>query len=76
MRKQVTPKSISANGLWNPWTRRKRFSLECGDCDHTYDDKIPIMGEAASSLCPCCGAQNKFSLAAWLKLYESNVAAR
>lgn len=58
---KVKPNCLWANGLWNQFTGRKRYDITCGDCNHTYKDKVPFRIDTASSVCPCCGAQNTWS---------------
>jgi hypothetical protein len=74
MKNRISPKSIIANGLWNPFTGCKKFQITCGECSHTYFDKIPCTGvDEASSICPCCDAQNVWSLSEWIRGYESMI---
>lgn len=69
-RKVVPPAQLAANGLWNHFTNRKRYTVTCGSCSHSYRDKVPFTVDTASSLCPCCGAQNTWSHSRWAASYE------
>lgn len=71
-RKQITPKSVAANGLQNPFTGMKRWTIRCGECSHSYRDRIPV-AEPCSSLCPGCGAQNIWSGIAFGRLYDQHL---
>jgi predicted RNA-binding Zn-ribbon protein involved in translation (DUF1610 family) len=57
MREQVAPK-LWGNGLWNHFTGRKRYTIQCGKCQHTWREKVLLASDEASALCPSCGAQN------------------
>lgn len=69
--KQTIPKWIRANGLTgNPFTGKKKYRITCGECEHTYSDKVYFSYEInASSVCPCCGTQNKWSQFEFAKKY-------
>ncbi len=72
--KIVTPR-VSASGLWNHFTGRKKYTIECGNCKHTYRDKVPFtMSDRASSICPACRAQNVWSHSAFHRAYENTLA--
>jgi rRNA maturation endonuclease Nob1 len=64
------PKSIYANGLYNIFTNKKKYRIECGACGHVWDDKVPMYVDRASSVCPCCGEQNVWSHSAFDAYYE------
>lgn len=71
MRRQVKADAIAGNGIWNPFTGNKTWTVTCGDCRHTYKDTVPLV-EAVSSLCPCCGAQNTWSARNFFRQYEAS----
>lgn len=58
----VKPHNISANGWYNHFTGRKKYEVQCGDCLHTYSDKVPFkLSDRASSICPACSIINVWS---------------
>ena len=64
------PAHLLANGLWNPFTGRKKFQISCGEFNHTYIDKVPCAGiDEISSICPCCHTQNVWSISEWFHDY-------
>lgn len=69
MRPKIVTPRVRANGLWNPFTGRKKWRITCGDCRHCWDEKVPAQ-ERCSALCPCCGAQNVWSLSDFLRAYD------
>jgi hypothetical protein len=76
-RKRVDAAWYSGNGLWNVFTGRKKYTIRCGGCNHTWTDKVPFAaGDLASSICPCCGAQNTWSHLDFAVAYERQLAAR
>jgi len=69
-----TPKYLTANGLWNVFTGNKKYNITCGNCSHTYKDKVPFSsGDIASSVCPCCNCQNIWSHSTWEKAYNTTL---
>lgn len=70
----VAPSRVVANGLWNHFTSRKAYTVVCGNCDHSYRDKVPFVTDEASSLCPSCGARNRWSHSWFADWYNQNVA--
>lgn len=68
--RKVAPDSLWANGLWNHFTNRKKYTVKCGNCSHTYDDKVSFLTDDASSLCPACRAPNVWSHQTFLSLYS------
>jgi hypothetical protein len=75
-RKTTGPASIFANGLWNHFTGRKKYTIKCGECEHTWTDKVSFATDTASSLCPCCGAQNKWSHSQFERDYDRELRFR
>ena len=39
----ITPYHISANGLWNIFSGKKKWTVTCGNCHYTWSDKLPIV---------------------------------
>lgn len=75
-RKRIHPAHLLANGLWNHFTGRKRYSIRCGQCEHSYTDKVLFStGDRASSLCPACGAQNVWSHSQFERDYNREIGA-
>ena len=72
----ITPYAVSANGLWNPFTQRKRFTVTCGSCDHTYKDKVICQTDKLSSICPNCRRLNIWSLSVFTDRYEKYLQSR
>jgi hypothetical protein len=74
MKNRISPKSIIANGLWNPFTGCKKFQITCGECSHTYFDKIPCAGvDEASSRCTKFALVAVWSFSEWMRDYESMI---
>ena len=70
----MTTPHVWANGLWNPFTRKKKWRIECGSCQHSWDEKVPVNNrDEMSAVCPCCGEQNRWSLANFLEHYEKQL---
>jgi rRNA maturation endonuclease Nob1 len=72
-REQVHPSYLGANGLWNIFTGRKKYTIVCGVCKHTFKDRVPFATDRASALCPCCGAQNTWSHNSFARDYDEKV---
>jgi len=70
----VTP-HVRANGLWNVFTGRKKWTITCGKCSHTWQEKVPIV-EVCSAICPCCHEQNVWSAREFQEWYERNVVGQ
>ena len=68
--KEVHPKTLYANGLWNIFTNRKKYKIVCGECGYTYSDKVYFLTDDAISICPGCGVRNKWSHSEFNKFYE------
>lgn len=71
----VIAKWISANGLMNPFTNKKKWQITCGDCGHTWNEKVPIM-EPSSAVCPCCGEQNMWSVNKFAEEYDKKIRSK
>lgn len=74
----VPPKSVTSNGLVNPFTRNKRFTVECGACGVQFSHKLNVdaAGHDTMSVCPYCNVRNHWSLLEWLRRYEVETIAR
>lgn len=76
-RKRVNAAWYGGNGLWNVFTGRKKYTIRCGDCQHTWTDKVSFAtGDIASSICPCCGAQNTWLHSDFQKAYDADLKER
>lgn len=64
------PNNLKANGLWNHFTGKKKYTIECGKCFFTWSDKVPFMTDRAGSICPACGEVNTWSHSEWSSYYE------
>ncbi len=71
----VKPAKLCANGLYNHFTGRKKYTITCGECSHRWPERVPFTVDTASALCPCCKAQNTWSHSLWLKRYLEAKAA-
>lgn len=70
--KQVIPNCIEANGLWNIFTGKKKYTVTCGNCGHSYQDKVVFSTtDVASSICPGCNAQNRWSHSTFQALHDA-----
>ena len=65
-----SPKSLVASGLSNPFTGKKKYTIQCGHCHHSYVDKVLTNNDSASSVCPCCKRQNMWSHYSFAVEYE------
>lgn len=70
------PRDLAANGLWNIFTKRKRYTVLCGGCPHTYRDKVSFDTDRATSLCPACGTLNMWKHSDWQRHYDQEIAKR
>ena len=69
---KTTPSYIQANGLRNIFTNTKKWTIDCGECDHCWTEKVPVR-EKCSAICPSCGAQNVWSITAFMKRYDEMI---
>jgi hypothetical protein len=60
---------VQANGLINPFTNKKKWRITCGKCNHTWDERCPIM-EPSSAICPACREQNIWSYNEFVRHYN------
>ncbi len=75
--KRVTAKSVTGNGLWYFWTGRKKFTIQCGNCGHCYQDKVYFdVSDEATSPCPSCRSLNIWSLSRFDAAYEKDLKRR
>lgn len=65
------PYIVSANGLCNIFTGRKKWTITCGNCHHTWVERVPI-AKNCSAVCvnPNCRAQNVWPIAVFWQAYE------
>tara|TARA_Y100000034_G_C6807667_1_gene362780 strand:- start:46 stop:264 length:219 start_codon:yes stop_codon:yes gene_type:complete len=68
----IGAESIEANGLYNPFTGKKKWRITCGKCRHTWDEKVPIQ-ERCSAVCPSCKEQNVWSASRFQKAYDKQI---
>ena len=74
---KTSPKTLQANGLWNIFSGKKKYIVTCGNCEHTYSDKVYFKSnDTASSICPCCNTQNTWSHSEWSKRYDSELESQ
>jgi hypothetical protein len=71
--KRVKPRRLFANGLWNPFTHRKKYTVVCGECEHTFDEKVSFVTDNATAVCPACGALNYWLHSDWQKSYDEQL---
>jgi len=71
----ITPYHISANGLWNIFSGKKKWTVTCGNCHYTWSDKLPIV-EDITAICPHCKKLNGWSASAFQRMYNENLAMR
>jgi hypothetical protein len=64
----VTPAKLWANGLWNPFTKRKRYTIQCGNCNHIYREYISFLDDLAISKCTNCNTKNKWNHSDYIKI--------
>ena len=67
--KTTEPQHLQANGLWNHFTGKKKWRITCGECQHTWYEKVPIQ-ETCSAICPNCHTQNIWSAIAFERAYR------
>ena len=76
-RSTIHPAGTYANGLWNHFTKRKKYTIECGKCRHSWTEKVSFAcGDKASAICPCCGSQNVWSHSEFERFYDLNMKKR
>ena len=71
----VKPAKLCANGLYNLFTGRKKYTITCGECSHRWPERVPFTVDTVSAVCPCCKAQNTWRHSLWLKRYLEAEAA-
>lgn len=65
----VTPREVEANGLVNPFTNVKKWTIVCGHCLFAWTQKVPAR-EPSQAICPNCRAVNKWSIKRFLELFD------
>ena len=70
---RVAPKRVYGNGLWNPFTHRKKYEIVCGHCDHVFTQKVSFLTDFASAICPGCGTQNHWLHSKFAEDYERSL---
>lgn len=65
----TSPFGLRANGLYNPFTNKKKWQITCGKCEHSFSEKL-IVNEICSAICPCCKTQNKWSYSLFMRIYK------
>lgn len=68
----VNAKYLEASGLQNPFTNKKKWRITCGNCEHRWDEKVPI-GEPSSAICPYCKELNMWSYNYFAEQYEKDI---
>ena len=55
--------------LWNPFTGKKKYIIQCHNCSHIYVERVPWLNhtDRASSVCPRCRELNVWNHAAFVK---------
>jgi hypothetical protein len=49
------------NPIW-PWQYGgKRWTITCGNCEHSWSTKIPVVPKL-SAICPACGTVNQWQV--------------
>lgn len=72
MKKATTPAYIQSSGLWNHLTGNKKWTITCGNCEHTWKAKLPIV-ETITAICPHCSVMNKWSASAFQRMYDEHL---
>ena len=68
---EIYPTELLANGLWNIFTGKKKYTIKCGKCNFAYKDKVIFdMGDIARSICPNCKIVNKWSHSGFNRYYN------
>jgi len=74
--RNTVPKNLESDGLWNILTRSKRYYINCGVCNHRYDDLVCFETDSAISTCPQCGHGNRWCHKRFYKHYEDWLRSR
>ncbi len=67
----MTVGQLYSNGLWNPFTGKKKYTITCFKCRHSWVEKVLARNDLASAVCPCCKVQNTWSHSAFGNYYDS-----
>ena len=71
MNNEVKPSGLLANGFWNIFTGKKKYTITCGKCSFNYIDKVIFeIEDTARSICPNCKSINKWSHTEFEKFYD------
>ncbi len=65
----ITPKYLQANGLYNIFTGKKKWQITCGNCEHVWYEKVPLV-DMCSAICPCCRQQNVWDSGEFMRKYD------
>ena len=69
--KSIHPENLHANGIWNHFTGRKKYDIECGSCGYVYSDKVNFkLSNRAKSICPGCGVMNEWMHSEFAASYD------
>ena len=71
---KVKPTGLLANGFWNIFTGKKKYTITCGNCNFSYIDKVIFsMGDTANSICPSCNSVNIWSHTEFQEYYNTTL---
>jgi len=68
--KSVNPSCLAGNGLWNHFSGYKKYHIQCGECKHSWIEKVSFAFDEASVICPNCKTQNTWLHSYFDKLYS------
>lgn len=68
----IEPNGLVANGLY--W-KNKKYTVQCGNCSHSWAVRVSLNYDICSEKCPCCGVINQWTHSGWSKTYEAQLKA-